>query len=115
MAETIRISDSEFYSSVKSTAVIQTRSIGDQALHWMKIGKAIEESANFDYKHVQAALTGSLSVDDLSAEEQAVFMDDFDEALNSNLADDFAKHFENLKGVDNFHGMDDNGNIISEK
>lgn len=115
MAQTIRISDDDFYTAVKETAEIQTRSIGEQATHWMKIGKAIEESNNFSYHHVKEALTGARSVDDLTAEEQAVFMDDFDEAINGNLANDFAAHFNSLENVDNFHGMNENGDIISSK
>jgi len=114
MSETIRISDSEFYSEVKSTAAIQTRSIGDQALHWMKIGKAIEESSSFDYNHVKAALKGELPVEKLTVEERIFFENKFFENFNDNIEKDFANHFESLKEVDIFYGMDEDDNIITE-
>ena len=38
MSATIKISDDQFFQQIKATSKIQTRSIGDQALHWMKIG-----------------------------------------------------------------------------
>lgn len=63
----------------------------------IKTSNTTDKSVNFDYENVKAALDGQLSVDDLSAAEQAVFMDNFDEAINSNLEQDFSKHFEKTK------------------
>ncbi len=80
----------------------------------IKTSNTIDESANFDCDNVKAALNGRLSIDDLSAAEQAVFMDDFDEAINSNLEQDFSKHFEKLSGNEKFYGLDDKGKIICD-
>ena len=80
----------------------------------IKTSNTIDKSASFDYDNVKAALDGRLSVDDLSAAEQAVFMDDFDEAINSNLEQDFSKHFEKLRGNEKLYGLDGKDKIICE-
>jgi|TARA_B100001057_G_scaffold154421_1_gene154575 hypothetical protein len=80
----------------------------------IKASNTIDKSANFDCENVKAALNGRLSVDDLSAAEQSVFMDNFDEAINSNLEQGFSKHFEKLSGNEKFYGLDDKGKIICD-
>lgn len=80
----------------------------------IKTNNTTDKSVNFDCDNVKAALDGRLSVDDLSAAEQAVFMDDFDEAINSNLEQDFSKHFEKLSNNEKLYGLDDKDKIICE-
>lgn len=80
----------------------------------IKASNTIDKSANFDCENVKAALDGRLSVDDLSAAEQSVFMDNFDEAINSNLEQGFSKHFEKLSGNEKFYGLDDKDKIICD-
>jgi len=80
----------------------------------IKTSNTIDKSANFDYENVKAALNGRLSVDDLSAAEQAVFMDNFDEGINSNLEQDFSKHFEKLSSNEKLYGLDDKDKVIYE-
>ena len=80
----------------------------------IKTSNTIDKSANFDCENVKAALDGRLSVDDLSAAEQAVFMDDFDEAINSNLKQSFSKHFEKLSSNEKLYGLDDKDKIICD-
>ncbi|WP_062569907.1 hypothetical protein [Pseudoalteromonas arabiensis] len=80
----------------------------------IKTSNTKDKSANFDCENVKTALDGRLSVDDLSAAEQAVFMNNFDEAINSNLEQDFSKHFEKLSGNEKFYGLDDKGKIICD-
>jgi hypothetical protein len=113
MSATIKISDDHFYRVVKDTAKTQTRSIGDQSLHWMKIGKAIEESVRFDYKKVTAALEGKILYDDLSAEEQIIHSVNFDEIMCGDMSEQFTKHFSELDEVDKLYGINDNGDITS--
>ncbi|MDO6636742.1 hypothetical protein Q4540_09115 [Pseudoalteromonas carrageenovora] len=80
----------------------------------IKTSNTTDKSVKFGCDNVKAALDGRLSVDDLSAAEQAVFMDNFDEAINSNLEQDFSKHFEKLSGNEKFYGLDDKGKIICD-
>ena len=81
----------------------------------IKTSNTIDKSANLDCENVKAALDGRFSVDDLSAAEQAVFMDNFDEAINSNLEQDFSKHFEKLSNSEKLYGLDDKDKIICDE
>jgi len=80
----------------------------------IKTSSTIDKSESFDYENVKAALDGRLSVDDLRAAEQGVFMNNFDEAINSNLEQDFSKHFEKLSSNEKLYGLDDKDKIICE-
>ncbi len=80
----------------------------------IKTSSTIDKPANFDCDNVKAALDGRLSVDDLSAAEQGVFMDNFDEAINSNLEQNFSKHFEKLSSNEKLYGLDDKDKIICD-
>ena len=80
----------------------------------IKTSKTIDKSASFDCENVKAALDGRLSVDALSAAEQVVFMNNFDEAINSNLEQDFSKHFEKLSSNEKLYGLDDKDKIICD-
>ena len=80
----------------------------------IKTSNTIDKSANLDCENVKAALDGRFSVDDLSAAEQAVFMDNFDEAINSNLEQNFSKHFEKLSSNEKLYGLDDKDKIICD-
>ncbi|MDP5213069.1 hypothetical protein ORJ66_08440 [Pseudoalteromonas tunicata] len=80
----------------------------------IKTSNTTDKSVKFDCDNVKAALDGRLSVDDLSAAEQSVFMDNFDEAINSNLEQGFSKHFEKLSGNEKFYGLDDKDKIICD-
>lgn len=80
----------------------------------IKTSSTIDKSESFDYENVKAALDSRLSVDDLSAAEQVVFMNNFDEAINSNLEQDFSKHFEKLSSNEKLYGLDGKDKIICE-
>ena len=73
----------------------------------IKTSNTIDKSANFDCDNVKAALGGRISVDNLSAAEQTVFMDNFDEVINSNLEQGFSKHFEKLSSNEKLYGLDE--------
>jgi hypothetical protein len=80
MAQSIKISDDEMVY-IRQEASISRRSVAGQVEHWLRIGRAIESSTNFSYQHIKDALTGLLNVDELSAEEQEVFFDEFSELM----------------------------------
>lgn len=80
----------------------------------IKTSNTTDKSASFDSKNVKAALNGRLSVDGLSATEQVVFMNNFDEAINSNLEQGFSKYFEKLSNSEKLYGLDDKDKIICD-
>ncbi|MEQ9487425.1 MAG: hypothetical protein RIM72_00345 [Alphaproteobacteria bacterium] len=76
MAKSIKIPD-EAMEIVKQEARLQSRSLAGQMVHWMNIGRAIEQSGTFNYQHIRDALAGTRSPDALTAEEQDVFLAEF--------------------------------------
>ena len=109
--ESIRISDKEF-STLKAAKQIGNRSIGGQAEHWMKIGRAIEKSSAFSYQHIQDALTGDYNPEELTPEEDAVFVDEYMDSLLTPTAEQdsfFTQRKKDKLGV----GLDAKNNIIT--
>ena len=116
MAQSVKISDDEFVNGMRETAEVMTRSLGEQALHWLKIGKAIESSSKFNYQYVQEALNAKRSPDELTLEEQEVFFDEFAASMMGEQPEAEA-FFEQRRKQGVGVGLDDNDNLIyqSEK
>lgn len=113
MAKSIKISDEEM-ALIREEAAISSRSIAGQVEHWIRIGRAIERSPNFTYQHIKDALCGRTSPDDLSAEEQEVFFDEFADSLwevTPEQEDFFAERKKAGLGV----GLDENDNLVYQQ
>lgn len=110
MFSTIKISESAKQLAAQAAAV-NSRSISAQIEHWMKIGRAIEQSPDFSYERVQKALSAELNQDELSEEELAVY----EEALFSSMYDltgQFAGFIEDQKAKGLGVGLDNEGNLV---
>ena len=105
MAHTIRISDEDMVV-LRRESKVTCRTIAGQVAYWMKIGRAIEKSPNFDYSRVIKALEGIMLYDDLEPEEQDVFFDEFHEVMWGD-----AEIIENAYAKLNGPGLDENGRI----
>jgi len=108
VAKSIRVSD-EIFSEIEAESSVSSRSLNGQAEHWIKIGKAIEQSESFSYQHVKQALSAQRPLDSLSLEEQEVFFKEFDDLMVAEPSSEEAAFYANLKGP----GMDEAGNIIN--
>lgn len=87
--------DDDLYASAKLAGEVQSRSASQQVVHWARIGRELEASADISHRDIAEVLAGSRSYDKLSVKEQAVVraewavrMDTLREALN--LAEQFA-------------------------
>lgn len=112
MFSTIKISESAKQLAAQAASV-NSRSISAQVEHWMKIGRAIEQSPGFNYERVQKALHAELNQDELSEEELAIY----EEALFSSmydLTDQFTGFIENQKAKGLGVGLDDEGNLVHQ-
>ena len=90
------------------------RSIAGQAEHWMRIGRAIEQSNHFNYRKIQAVLNGTLNPDQLNRDEQEVYLDDFIEAMKSpqqNISQYLSEQDNQGQGV----GLDENDKLVYAK
>jgi ParD-like antitoxin of type II bacterial toxin-antitoxin system len=113
MAQSVKLSDHEM-AQVRRHARLNSRSVAGQITHWMKIGRAIEQSPSFDYRRVSAALESALSPDELSAEEQEVWFAEFaDRMAEPGQAERafFARRRQLGLGV----GMTDSGELVRER
>jgi len=113
MAQSIKISNAEM-EILRDESKTFGRSIAGQAEHWMRIGRAIEQSEHFNYRKIQAVLKGTLNPDHLNRDEQEVYLDDLISSMHQPQTDMEAflsKKNEAGIGV----GLDQNNQIISAK
>ena len=111
--QTVKISD-QTADLLRREATITSRSIAGQTEHWVKLGRAIETSDQFNYATVREALNANVSPDDLTAEEQAVFYDEFFQSMyETSPAQEafFAQRRAAGLGV----GMDESGELVYQK
>lgn len=113
MAQSIKISDKEM-ELLRRESSISSRSIAGQAEHWLRIGRAIEQSAAFSYQHIKDALSGMTSPDDLSPEEQEVYFSDLSDSMWETSEEEEAFYAERRKqglGV----GLDENDDLVYQQ
>ena len=68
MAQSVKLSD-EVMALVRREAELHSRSVAGQITHWLKLGRAIEQSGSYDHARVTAALEGRLDTTQLREEE----------------------------------------------
>ena len=102
MARTIKLGDNEM-QAIEREASLNNRSLSGQAEHWIRIGRAIERSPNFNYEHIKAALSSLLAFDELSGPEQEAYMAEFYNAMTTGPAAEVATYYRTLGGP----GIDD--------
>jgi hypothetical protein len=89
----------------------QSRSARQQLDHWVRLGRAVSNSAGAQRRRIEAALAGQLPMRELTSEEGAVFNAEVAVAIEENLA---ATHYgqelagEGLTTV----ALDDDGNLV---
>jgi len=110
MAQSIKISNTEM-DILRDESKTFGRSIAGQAEHWMRIGRAIEQSNHFNYRKIQAVLNGTLNPDHLNRDEQEVYLDDFIEEMKrpqQEMSQYLSEKSEAGLGV----GLDDSDNLV---
>jgi hypothetical protein len=113
MAQSVKLGD-DIMALVRREADLQSRSVAGQITHWMKIGRAIEQSGRFDHARITAALEGRLDTTELSEGETAAWLDAFTEKMGRPSGDEdafFAKRQALGRGV----GLDEGGNLVYAK
>ena len=113
MAQSIKLAD-DIMKIVRRESELQSRSIAGQIAHWVRIGRAIEKSGNFDHARITAALAGNIETTDLTDEEKDVWLDSFVEKMGQPGADEdafFTRRQQLGLGV----GLDEGGNLVREK
>ncbi|MEN7537291.1 ParD-like family protein [Aurantiacibacter flavus] len=113
MAQSVKLAD-DIMKIVRRESELQSRSIAGQIAHWVRIGRAIEKSGNFDHARITAALAGDLETTNLTDEEKDVWLDSFVEKMTQPGPDEdafFARRQQLGLGI----GLDAAGNLVREK
>jgi hypothetical protein len=113
MAQSVKLAD-DIMALVRREAELQSRSVAGQITHWMKIGRAIEQSGRFDHARITAALDGRLDTTSLSEEEDAAWLEAFTETMATPSAAETA-FFAQRKALGRGVGLDEGGNLVYAK
>ncbi|MEY8802958.1 hypothetical protein AB9K35_22020 [Leisingera sp. XS_AS12] len=80
MTQEVQIPD-DVMDMVRKEAKLQGRSVADQIAHWVKLGRALERSPNFDYARVSAALESEIDTAGLTELEDALWVELFTDSM----------------------------------
>ncbi|MGP3699712.1 TA system antitoxin ParD family protein [Rhodobacter sp. NSM] len=110
MAQSVKLAD-DIMALVRREAELNSRSVAGQITHWLRIGRAIEQSGSFDHARIVAALEGRRDTTRLSEGEEAAWLDAFTEKMGrpSEAEESFFARRQALgRGV----GLDAGGNLV---
>lgn len=110
MAQSVKLAD-DVMAAVRREADLHSRSVAGQITHWLRLGKAIEQSGAYDHARVTAALDGRLDPVELRDEEAIAWLDAFTEKMAAPAPAEqafFAERRKLGRGV----GLDAAGNLV---
>lgn len=110
MAQSVKLAD-DVMAVVRREAELHSRSVAGQITHWVRLGRAIEQSGAYDHARVTLALDGLLDTVELRDEEAIGWLDAFTEKMSVPSVPEqafFAKRWKLGRGV----GLDATGALI---
>ena len=110
MAQSVKLAD-DVMAVVRREAELHSRSVAGQITHWLRLGKAIEQSGTYDHARVTAALDGRLDPVELREEEGGAWLDAFTEKMAS-PSEMEKTFFEKRRKLGRGVGLDAAGNLI---
>lgn len=113
MAQSIKLAD-DIMKIVRRESELQSRSVSGQVAHWVRIGRAIEKSGNFDHARITMALAGEIGTAELTGAEKNVWLDSFVEKMGQPGSDEKA-WFSQRRQLGLGVGLDTAGNLVREK
>ena len=113
MAQSVKLAD-DIMALVRREADLRSRSVAGQLTHWIKLGRAIERSGNFNYARITAALEAGLDTTELGEEEEAAWLDEFTAKMAEPSTAE-AAFFEKRKMLGKGVGLDAGGNLVYQK
>ena len=111
MAQSVKLND-EIMALVRRESELQSRSIAGQVTHWLRIGRAVEQSANFDHARLRSVLEGRASTAILGREEKDIWLDTFAERV-SRPGKEAEAFFEERRRRGLGVGLDSKGEIVT--
>ena len=74
--QSVKIAD-DLIAILRDDAERESRSLAGQVEHYIRIGRAIARSPDYDHHRVEDALSGGMEIHELSLEEQEAFFAEF--------------------------------------
>lgn len=111
MAQSVKLAD-DVMAAARREADLHSRSVAGQITHWLRIGRAIEQSGAYDHARVTAALEGRIDPRDLREEERAAWLDAFTETMSVPCSATEEKLFAGRRKLGRGVGLDAAGNLI---
>ncbi|GHF51560.1 TA system antitoxin ParD family protein [Seohaeicola zhoushanensis] len=110
MAQSVKLAD-DIMALIRREADLQSRSVAGQITHWVRLGRAMERSGQFDHARLTAALEGSLDTTELAPQEEAAWLDAFTEKMGqpSEAEEEF---FARRKALGRGVGRDASGHLV---
>lgn len=113
MAQSVKLSD-DVMAAVRREAELQSRSVAGQITHWLRLGRAIEQSGAYDHARVTAALDGRLDPVALREEEAIAWLDGFTEKMAAPSPSE-TTFFANRQKLGRGVGLDAAGDLVSAR
>ena len=110
MAQSVKLAD-DVMAVVRREAELHSRSVAGQITHWLRLGKAIEQSGTYDHARVTAALDGRLDPVELREEEGGAWLDAFTGKMAS-PSEMEKTFFEKRRKLGRGVGLDAAGNLV---
>lgn len=110
MAQSVKLAD-DVMTTVRREAELHSRSVAGQITHWLRLGRAIEQSGAYDHARVTAALEGRLDTVELRDEEAAAWLDAFTEKMTASSPAEQA-FFTTRRKLGRGVGLDAAGNLV---
>lgn len=112
MSQSVKFADDALINDARVVAEVQSRSLASQITHWARIGRAIERSGSFDYARLSRVLAGEVETTVLTAEEKAVWSEQFVAKMSEPGPDEDA-FFADLRASGKAVGLDPAGKIVT--
>lgn len=113
MAQSVKLAD-DVMALVRREAELHSRSVAGQITHWLKIGRAIEQSGTYDHTRITVALEGRLDTTQLREEEEAAWLEAFT-AKMSQPSEAEEAFYAGRQALGRGVGLDAGGNLIYAK
>jgi len=101
----------DLMDSAAAEGARQSRSAKQQLDHWARVGRAVTSQHSVARRKVEAALTGDVSVRELTAEEGVVFNAEISAAIQEGLAGTDYGAVLAARGITTV-ALDDDGEIV---
>lgn len=112
MAQSVKLGD-DIMKVVRRESELHSRSVAGQIVHWVRIGRAIEKSGNFNHARITAALAGEIGTAELTDEEKDVWLDAFVDSMGQ-LGPGEKRFFDDRRSLGLGVGLDETGALVRE-